>query len=254
MGLNRRTGNMFKFCTHTWNPIRGRCEFVCRYCYVRAWYARFGRKLDWTVRLDEEELERTRLTDGRSKPPKRRTIFVGSAIDMWHPRIPADWIHRVLRKCRENPRNAYLFLTKNPVRYIEMRDDLVLRNQILGVTIETSGSTHRISNAPPPLERVKAFSAVRSDPVFAQVGVRTRFLVVIEPIMSFDLYDLLGMIKMCRPDAVAIGAYTGIVKNAVPEPSGEMVRELIHMLRVDGTTVLVKQNAKRLLKDAQEVA
>ena len=37
MGLNKQTGNMYPFVTHTWNPIRGKCPHDCLYCYMKVY-------------------------------------------------------------------------------------------------------------------------------------------------------------------------------------------------------------------------
>jgi molybdenum cofactor biosynthesis enzyme MoaA len=33
MGLNKSTGNMHEFITHTWNTIKGECPHGCSYCH-----------------------------------------------------------------------------------------------------------------------------------------------------------------------------------------------------------------------------
>lgn len=33
--LNKATGNIHKFVTHTWNPNKGVCHHGCKYCYMQ---------------------------------------------------------------------------------------------------------------------------------------------------------------------------------------------------------------------------
>ena len=33
--LNKQKGNMYGFVTHTWNTVKGRCKYDCRYCYMK---------------------------------------------------------------------------------------------------------------------------------------------------------------------------------------------------------------------------
>lgn len=98
MGMNKQTGNMYPFVTHTWNPIRGRCPYDCIYCYMKVYpQAEF--------RFVEKEL--------KSNLGKGNFIFVGSSADMWASVVPSDWLFKVLVHCR-GFNNKYLFQSKNP--------------------------------------------------------------------------------------------------------------------------------------------
>jgi hypothetical protein len=66
-----------------------------------------------------------------------------------------------------------------------------------------------------------------------------------EPIMDFDLPELVFLVKMCNPTQVNIGADSG--NNSLPEPDKEKVLELIAALS-EFTTVKQKKNLKRILK------
>ena len=35
MALNKSTGNMYAFVSHTYNPLKGECEHSCTYCFMR---------------------------------------------------------------------------------------------------------------------------------------------------------------------------------------------------------------------------
>jgi hypothetical protein len=63
--------------------------------------------------------------------------------------------------------------------------------------------------------------------------------------MDFDLYEMVYLIKHCRPAQVNIGADTG--HNHLPEPPKEKVLELIAVLG-EFTTVKQKTNLSRILK------
>ena len=51
MPLNKSTGNMYEFITHTWNTIKGECPHGCSYCYMKRW----GKQPP--VHFDEKELK-----------------------------------------------------------------------------------------------------------------------------------------------------------------------------------------------------
>ena len=99
MSLNKATGQMYTWVTHTWNTIKGECPHGCTYCYMKRW----GKQKP--VRFDEKELK-TDLGSGNF-------IFVGSSCDMWADNIQDEWIFRTLCHCNKYD-NTYLFQTKNP--------------------------------------------------------------------------------------------------------------------------------------------
>src|SRR4030067_1125988 len=95
----------------TSNPLRGQCKHFCGYCYAEAIRKRFKQpaEMSW----HPEELEAIRR---RKKPA---TIFMGTAYDIFGTWVPKDWIEQIVRMARGCPRHTFLFLTKNPQRYLE---------------------------------------------------------------------------------------------------------------------------------------
>ena len=85
MALNKVSGNMYDFVTHTWNPIKGICPHACSYCYMKDINKRY-KKQPKPLHLDEKELK-TNLGSGN-------TIFVGSSCDMWAESVPVEWINK----------------------------------------------------------------------------------------------------------------------------------------------------------------
>jgi DNA repair photolyase len=216
MKLNPTKGNMYEFVTHTANAIKGKCPHDCSYCYVK----RFGKLRD--VRLDEKELT-IPMSEGNF-------IFVGSGCDMFADDIPAAWIQRTLDHCREYE-NRYLFQSKNPRGMTNMLYDL---DAVACTTIETNRWYPSImNNSPTPALRA-----------YDMANLSHEKYVTIEPIMDFDLPDLVNLIKMCNPVQVNIGADSG--GNHLPEPSKDKVMELITALN-EFTVVSQKRNLGRLL-------
>jgi len=216
MGLNKSKGNMYEFVTHTWNTIKGECPHDCTYCYMKRWG-----KLN-PVRLDRKEFK-TDLGNGNF-------IFVGSSCDMWAKDIPYEWIEETLAHCQKYD-NRYLFQTKDPIRMLGKFDGL---NAVGCTTIETNRWYPEImQNSPSPDLRADAMSMLDAD----------RY-VTIEPIIDFDLHELVELIKMCRPKQVNIGADSG--NNGLPEPSADKVLALINALS-EFTTIDQKRNLGRVL-------
>ncbi|MDR1300063.1 MAG: phage Gp37/Gp68 family protein [Oscillospiraceae bacterium] len=53
---------------------------------------------------------------------KPRTIFVGSMCDLFGDWVPDEWIKAVFDACAAAPQHKYLFLTKNPKRYLGLAE------------------------------------------------------------------------------------------------------------------------------------
>lgn len=141
------------WCDSSWNPVTG-CLHGCEYCYARSISHRFGgfteledTDLDYekicgsnVVEIDKPlkylndkgsvvksaypfffkpTLYRYKLGEPQ-KWKKGRSIFVCSMADLFGKWVPDSWIEAVFDACRKAPQHNYLFLTKNPERYIEL--------------------------------------------------------------------------------------------------------------------------------------
>ena len=217
--LNKVKGNMYSFCTHTWNVIKGKCPHDCSYCYMKEFP-------QGALRFDEKELQ-TDLGEGNF-------IFVGSSCDMFAQKISPFWISKVLDHCKKYPKNKYLFQTKNPIRLFSHIEDFP-NNSILGTTIETNRDYLIYDKSVSPVrERAKAMSMIFG-----------KLMVTIEPIMDFDLEPFVEMVKDIKPDFVNIGADSK--GHNLPEPSWDKVQTLIKELE-KFTKVNLKYNLDRLRK------
>ncbi len=217
MPLRKQKGNMYSFVTHTWNPIKGKCPHACTYCYCKRW----GEQPP--LHLDEKELQ-TDLGQGNF-------IFVGSSCDMGAESVPGEWLIRVMQHCEQFPENTYLFQSKNPWG---LKADFFLKG-VYGTTIETNRRYPCMGKAPRVRDRMKAMRYLRNR------GQRT--MITIEPILEFDLRELVLLIANSGPEWVNIGADSQ--RCNLPEPSGDKVRELIDALE-EFTTVKIKKNLNRI--------
>jgi len=218
MSLNESKGNMYDFVTHTWNTVKGECPHGCTYCYMKRW----GKQRP--VYFDKREMKAD-LGEGNF-------IFVGSSCDLFADAIPYEWIGKTLEKCRWAHRNRYLFQSKNPGR-IRTCDEYFPESSIVCTTIETNRSYPCMEHSPSPSLRVAGMETLRFP----------RF-VTIEPILDFDLYPLIELVKRCEPLQVNIGADSG--RNGLPEPTAFQVAALIDELS-KFTTIARKTNLLRLL-------
>ncbi len=78
-----------------------------------------------------------------------RSIFWQDMGDLWHPYTPAWQIRAVLNAAEATPRHTHLFLTKNPMQYLNYIKQLKKINCFCGVTIrkqsEIKGKMHTIT-------------------------------------------------------------------------------------------------------------
>jgi len=120
----------------TWSPVTG-CLHGCPYCYARSIAIRFGGDFTMARANSHGHLElfekpdnpypdkfdptfhRYRL-DEPSKIKKPQNIFACSMADLFGKWIPDLWIEAVFEACKKAPQHRYLFLTKNPQRYIDL--------------------------------------------------------------------------------------------------------------------------------------
>jgi protein gp37 len=179
----------------TWNIVVG-CRKCCSYCYAKRMNDRFHFIPIWTnpVFFHDRLIEPYQLT-------KPSIIFVGSMCDLFGDWICRDWIKEVLYISEHNPQHTFMFLTKNPKRYLDFDFP---KNVMLGCTI-----THDGENAIMHRDIMKRLKMKRN-----------RTFVSIEPIhssfegISFAMFDL-----------VIVGAETG-PKPIIPQP--EWILSIIH--------------------------
>ena len=222
--INKSKGNMYKFITNTWNPIKGKCLHDCTYCYMKS-IPQYSKPL-----FIESEM---------TTPLNGKSIFIGSSTDVFANNIPSEWIDKILNHCMEeyDKRNCQSFLlqSKNPKRFLEFINHPIMKRCVLCTTIETNRFyPDFMCNAPKIEERVEAMEEI------AKQGKAT--MVTAEPLMQFDLETMLEYIKRCQPKVVNIGRNSRRDVE-LPEPTKEEVQQLISGLK-DFTKIHIKENGK----------
>lgn len=147
MGLNSK----ISWCDATWNPVTG-CLHGCEYCYARRIAERFGSRqkpesiecsvLNAPVRCTDlySYMRMNKISAGKVQPypfdffptfhryklddplrwKKPRTIFVCSMADLFGEWVPDEWLQEIFEACDKASQHRYMFLTKNPGRYMEL--------------------------------------------------------------------------------------------------------------------------------------
>jgi DNA repair photolyase len=223
MGLNKVSGNMYEFITHTWNPIRGECFHDCSYCYIKAMSKRYG--------VDRKQLQFVEK-EMKTKLGKGNYIFVGSSTDMFSEMVKDEWIEKVLELCGSHIENKYLFQSKNVGRMAKFKSKFQ-KNSIIATTVESNREYEEYNNSPAIFERIRYLTEFENK------------MITIEPIMKFDIEQLVNFIYIANPQQVNIGADSG--NNNLWEPEKHDIEKLIFELS-KFTTVVQKKNLARLLK------
>ncbi len=209
-----------EWCSHTWNPVTG-CLHGCPYCYARTTAARFGGHMDFEYQEGHPEEDGKRIHDLEAplvyyspephKAPypfhfeptfhryrleepaqatKHRDIFVCSMADLFGRWVPVSWIVEVLDACQRAPQHRYMFLTKNPARYLEL-DHLALlphdENFWYGTTV---ANEEAMAGYPMPCANINTF---------------------------WSMEPLLGPVDMTRGEGLPGWAIIGAETGAAPE-------------------------------------
>jgi DNA repair photolyase len=216
--LNKKTnGKMFNIVTVTWNPISG-CFFNCVYCWAKELALT---KLKNSHRYSRGFKPSLNESEFRLKFSSGDLVFVSDMGDMFGDFIPEAWIKRVLDHIRQFPEADFLFMTKNPKRYLTLLP-YIPRNAILGVTIETTKDeimqNDKISIAPLPTKRYEAMKALDWD----------KKMLSIEPILDFDLNTFTKWIDEINPFIIYVG-YDNY-SNKLREPTLKETTKLLNML------------------------
>ena len=240
----------------TWNPVTG-CLHGCEYCYARKIAERFGAN-QMPIFADYPVLrEPVRCTDtytymrdagistGKIQPypfgflptfhryklddpqkwKKPRTIFVCSMADMFGEWVPDEWIREVFEACESAPQHRYLFLTKNPKRYMELKLDGKLPKQHWYGTSVTR----------------------KKDRDFFAPGYNT--FVSIEPILESFSNEKHAAYRQSIQPWVILGAETGNRKNKIV-PKKEWITELVDYYSMFGyTKFFMKDSLRGLMGD-----
>ena len=127
----------------TWNPTTG-CDKVspgCLHCYAEEITKRFPNNFPNGFELT---LHPQRLAEPLKwrKPSK---IFVNSMSDLFHEKVPLDFIQEVFKVIEKTPQHTYQILTKRPQRLVEISPQLKFhKNLWMGVSVENQNYAYRV--------------------------------------------------------------------------------------------------------------
>lgn len=159
------TTTRIEWATHVWNPVTG-CDRIspgCDNCYA----AEMARRLkamgqakyrrDGDPRTSGPGFGVTTHPDTLGDPftwAKPRRVFVNSMSDLFHARVPAEFVADVWRTMAATPQHTYQVLTKRPERLARVLArvherlglDKPLPNVWLGTSVESADYTRRVDH------------------------------------------------------------------------------------------------------------
>ena len=111
------------------------CKHGCEYCYARDMANRFYKeKFEPTFRPERLDAPKnTPLPKEAETSVGYKNVFVCSMADLFGDWVPKEWIDAVLKVVEDNQQWNFLFLTKNPIRYLEFEFPI---NAWLGTTVD----------------------------------------------------------------------------------------------------------------------
>lgn len=147
-----------------WNPTTG-CDRVspgCDHCYALTLAKRLKGmgsskyQADGDPRTSGPGFALTLHHDVLDAPRSWRTprrVFVNSMSDLFHPKVPLDFVRKVFDVMRDTPQHQYQVLTKRPIRVARWADRIEWpANVWMGTSVENADYTDRIDH----LRRVPA--------------------------------------------------------------------------------------------------
>lgn len=183
------TQSKIEWTEQTWNPVTG-CTKVspgCKHCYAEVMAKRL--QAMGTLGYEDGFSKISLMEDRLSQPLSRKKAtmyFVNSMSDLFHEKVPFEFIDRVMETIAQTPQHVYQILTKRAGRmkeYFSSRP--VPGNAWLGVSVEDKNYGR---------PRIAELQTIRA---------KTRFL-SIEPLL-----EDLGQIRLKGIHWVIVGGESG---------------------------------------------
>ncbi len=153
----------------TWNPVTG-CTKIspgCKYCYAERFAKRLKAMGQNNYRNGFEVTLHDHVLNQPLKWKKPHTVFVNSMSDLFHEKVPAEFIRVVFRTMKEAFQHRFQVLTKRSERLLEINEILNWEPNIwMGVSVEDKEHTYRIDHLRQTGAKVKFLSL---EPLLGQI-------------------------------------------------------------------------------------
>ena len=218
---------MFSFIDGIWNPITGQCPYSCSYCWAKRLAKRYNM---------EKYKGKPKLDIRKTNFEKHKFVFVGDMRDLFSEDIPLAYLIKILEIIAQNKNTMFLFLSKNPRRYLELIKQVsdVPKNIVWGATIETDSLSiyDGISRAPDPFDRYEAMTHLKWH------LPKAKLFISVEPILDFSMWRFTQWLVQLAPWKIAIG-YDNY-GHKLREPPRSKTQSLIEYLGIKGISLEIK--------------
>lgn len=151
-------GTSIEWTEATWNPVTG-CDRIssgCDNCYALTLSKRLKAMGAEKYQTDGDPRTsgpgfgvathpRTLEQPYRWRSPK--LVFVNSMSDLFHAKVPLEFVQDVFRVMTETPEHTYQVLTKRPLRALRMASKLPWPPNVwLGTSVENQDTLHRVGH------------------------------------------------------------------------------------------------------------
>jgi len=154
--MPKRTG--IEWTEVTWNPTTG-CDRIspgCDHCYALTLAKRLKAmgaekyQNDGDPRTSGPGFAITLHEPALAQPYRwggNRTVFVNSMSDLFHAKVPIDFVKRVFEVIADTPQHTYQVLTKRSARLPKIADKLDWPDNLwLGVSVENADHLYRVDH------------------------------------------------------------------------------------------------------------
>ena len=135
------TQSAIEWTESTWNPVSG-CTKIsagCLNCYAERMAKRLQAMGQRRYRNGFRVTLHPKVLDEPYRWKKPRIVFANSMSDLFHEKVPFEFIQRLFGVMNENQRHTFQILTKRPERLCELAPELNWTDNIwMGVTIENN--------------------------------------------------------------------------------------------------------------------
>jgi len=221
----RKKTNMYIASVHQFNPFKG-CDFGCTYCVAS--FQKQAKRQKHRCRKCYEYVPHEHPERLNERLPKTRgDEFISVVLSGDIAFASYEYREKILDRIRAESRKPFLIQSKNPAVFLEHRFP---ENVILGTTIETNRDdiAAKYSKAPAPSMRKEAMCKLN----------HPRKMITIEPILKFDLEQLVSWVLEINPEMVWVGYNSK--QRCEDNPTISDFKALITRLRLHDIKVKVK--------------
>jgi protein gp37 len=154
----------------TWNPTTG-CTKIssgCKHCYAEVMTRRLQAmgvekyRDGFAIRTHDDALQIPYSWRGS------KIVFVNSMSDLFHPKVPLEFIKKVFGVMNDTPQHTYQVLTKRAERLYELHEQLTWTPNIwMGVSVENAKVVDRIDFLRETKAKIKFLSC---EPLIGPLG------------------------------------------------------------------------------------